>query len=244
VKKFSGTLEELKSFVNEIGSRGVWNEPERGHQFRSQDGAILNWFPSTGTILYQGPKAAREALEGALAEHLLPRAGKGAAAVAAKDEHPKVFVVHGHDDTAREQLELILHRLGLDPFVLANTGGGGMTSIEALEGEIVEQSTRCKFGIVLLTPDDMGYSNRDGEIARKPRARQDVVLEMGMLLATVGRSNVAILQKGFVELPSDAHGIIYIPFNNHVKETVPKLADRLRAAGFDITATAITKASS
>jgi predicted nucleotide-binding protein len=47
-----------------------------------------------------------------------------------------VFVVHGHDAVAREQLELILLKLGLDPFVLANTGGGGLTIIEALEAEI------------------------------------------------------------------------------------------------------------
>ena len=40
-------------------------------------------------------------------------------------EKPKAFVVHGHDIVAREQLELVLHRLGLEPFVLANSGGGG-----------------------------------------------------------------------------------------------------------------------
>ena len=58
------------------------------------------------------------------------------------------------------------------------------------------------------------------------RARQNVVLEMGMLISAVGRSNVAILKRGHIEVPSDAQGILYIPFNDHVKETVPKLADR------------------
>jgi hypothetical protein len=37
----------------------------------------------------------------------------------------KIFVVHGRDHTARDQLELILHRLGLAPYVLQVTGGGG-----------------------------------------------------------------------------------------------------------------------
>jgi predicted nucleotide-binding protein len=105
---------------------------------------------------------------------------------------------------SREQLELILHRLGLEPFVLANTGGGGMTIIEALEQEIVKPHIRARFGIVLLTPDDMGWAQPEGELARQPRARQNVVLEMGILLAALGRQNVAILRKGHIETPSDA----------------------------------------
>ena len=35
------------------------------------------------------------------------------------------------------------------------------------------------FGIVLMTPDDKGYADRDGSQATQPRARQNVVLEMG-----------------------------------------------------------------
>ena len=53
----------------------------------------------------------------------------------------KVFVVHGHDSIAREQLELIIHKLGLNPFVLANTSGSGLTIIEALEAEIGTKNT-------------------------------------------------------------------------------------------------------
>jgi len=68
--------------------------------------------------------------------------------------------------------------------------------------------------------------------------------EMGMLISAVGRGNVAILKKGHIEIPSDANGILYIPFNEHVKETVPKLTDRLRAAGFVLNPSAITNASS
>jgi len=45
-----------------------------------------------------------------------------------------------------------------------------------------------------------------------------------MLLASLTRERVAILQQGYIEHPSDVAGIIYIPFNNHVKEAVPKLS--------------------
>ena len=44
----------------------------------------------------------------------------------------------------------------------------------------------------------------------------------------------ASLQKGHVEVPSDANRIIYHSFNNHVKETAPKLCQRLREAGFEL----------
>ncbi len=67
---------------------------------------------------------------------------------------------------------------------------------------------------------------------------------MGMLIAAVGRPNVAILKKGHIEIPSDTQGIIYIPFNDHVREAVPRLVDRLRKAGFSIGAEAITRATS
>jgi predicted nucleotide-binding protein len=156
----------------------------------------------------------------------------------------KIFIVHGHDSTAREQLELIIHRLGLDPFVLQNTGGGGLTIIEALEQEIGPSPGSARFGIVLLTPDDVGYAKSETVEKSQPRARQNVVLEMGMLIAALGRSHVAILKKGYIEVPSDAQGIIYISFAEHVKESVPKLVDRLSAAGFSLNAAAITKASS
>ena len=48
------------------------------------------------------------------------------------------------------------------------------------------------------------------EVHAQPRARQNVVLEMGMLIARLGRTNVAILKKGHVEVPSDAQGIVYL----------------------------------
>lgn len=227
-----------------MGAVRAWTEVQGGCQFRSREGATLNWFSRTRTLQFQGPQPHRDRLQQNLNAALQEQQAPAERLPAPAADRPRVFVVYGHDDTAREQLELILHRLGLDPFVLGLTGGGGMTIIEALEREIVDRTTRCRSGIVLLTPDDMGYSQREGEVARKPRARQNVVLEMGMLLVAVERPNVAILQKGYVELPSDAQRIIYIPFNNHVKETVPKLADRLRAAGFNLAPEAITRASS
>ncbi len=246
---FRGSLEEFEALVAEADIRGEWSRVAHGYSFRTADGAVMTWYEKTAKVQFQGPESAQGRLK-ALVEPLLEgRLGRPiepimmTAEPAAPGPPPRVFVVHGHDRTAREQLELILHRLNLDPYVLANTGGGGLTIIEALEQEIVRPSSPTRFGIVLMTPDDMGYAQAEGATAVKPRARQNVVLEMGMLIAALGRPRVAILRKGFLETPSDADGIIYIPFNDHARETVPRLVDRLRGAGFPIEVADVTRAS-
>jgi predicted nucleotide-binding protein len=252
VTKFPGTIEELQSLIANLGVGGEWMElSNQNYRFTTGDGAVLNWWQKTKTVQIQGPKAIKTTFEEqvlkAIAEWKpVPRSTSLQSPVRssfAGQENKRVFVVHGHDLASREQLELILHRLKLEPFVLANTGGGGLTLIEALEQEIGPQPGQCRFGIVLLTPDDMGYAAAEGVTKAAPRARQNVVLEMGMVIAALGRPNVAILQKGIIEKPSDVQGIIYIPFNTHVKEAVPKLVERLNQAGFRLDTTEIARAT-
>ncbi len=251
MSKFLGKIEDLQKLIADIGVDGEWKElPNKVYHFTTPEGAVLNWWNNTKTVQFQGSPSIKAAFEAQIAKPISDWRPASKAPVIVPVTPPikstankRVFVVHGHDHPAREQLELVLHRLGLEPFVLANTGGGGLTLIQALENEIGPKPGQCRFGIVLLTPDDMGYSAVDGVGKAAARARQNVVLEMGMLLAAVGRPNVAILQKGILEIPSDINGIIYIPFNNHVKEAVPKLVERLNQAGFNLDTTAIARAT-
>jgi predicted nucleotide-binding protein len=247
--KHSGSLDDLESLIRACGFnvREV-SEIPHGHRVATVEGAIVNWYVTTGKVSIQGKEEARVRLSSEWQAHT-GDSKTGSVSLPVNPEDPKfankrVFVVHGHDVDSRDQLELILRRLDLEPFILANTSGGGLTIIEALEKEIGPRPNQARFGIVLLTPDDMGYAIKDGPDKAEPRARQNVVLEMGMLIAALGRPNVAILKKGHLEVPSDAHGILYMPFNNHVRETVHKLTDRLRSAGFALTPEAISRASS
>ncbi len=254
--KHTGTLDDLRTIIMGCGFNvSDIIDQEHGHSIRTTEGAILNWYPSTSKVAIQGKKQVRDKLSEAFSTYTgspksdssVPTSGEEVPKVRGAKKttaNKKVFLVHGHDSVSREQLELVLHKLGLDPFVLANTGGAGLTIIEALEKEIGPKDTQARFGIVLMTPDDTGYSKIDGETAAQPRARQNVVLEMGMLISALGRGNVAILKKGHLEVPSDANGILYIPYNDHVKETVPKLSDRLSKAGFVLSPSKITHASS
>lgn len=253
MSKFLGKIEELQKLISELGFDGEWEElPNQHFQFTTSDGAILNWWQSTKTIGFQGPPTVKAPFEEKVDQAVLewkpaPKVSKSVPIIISmpskSPDNKRVFVVHGHDRVSRDQLELILRRLGLDPFVLANTGGGGLTLIEALEKEIGPQPGQCRFGIVLLTPDDMGYAKTEGVDKAAPRARQNVVLEMGMVLSALRRPNVAILKKGHIEIPSDVHGIIYIPFNDHVNEAVPKLVERLNGAGFNLDAAAVARAT-
>src|SRR5262249_38804845 len=131
--KFHGSINELKERIQQADLKGEWSEEATGkYSFRSQLGGVMNFWPSTGTVQFQGRKEATSTL--ALAVFRGAVATSAATAVAAPAR--QIFIVHGHDTTARDQLELALHRLGLEPFVLMNTGGGGKTIIEALEGKI------------------------------------------------------------------------------------------------------------
>ena len=233
---FAGTIDDFKSALDVAGIAGTWEEkPNSCWKFTTKERAGLNWSVNKGTVWFDGPGPAKARLMGEVEPVL-------AADLVVAEENRTIFVVHGHDSESREQLELILHRLGLKPFVLQNTDGGGLTIIEKLE-HMIGKNAASSFGIVLLSPDDVGYAKADGDSQAKPRARQNVILEMGMLLASLTRERVAILQKGFIEHPSDVAGIIYITYKDHVREAVPKLVGRLQAVGIHLDAAKIAEAS-
>ena len=147
----------------------------------------------------------------------------------------QLFIVYGHDQNSREQLERILENLNITSSKVTNNSG--MTIIEALEQGI----SKIHAGIVLLTPDDRAISVKDFETHKDNlgeklgyRARQNVILEMGMVMSKLGRDNTIILKKGNLEYPSDINGIFYIDFNEHIKETIPRLVERLKKCGFNI----------
>jgi len=199
-----------------------------GTQFRLKKGPIVNYWETKGTVTVQGPDSDVKRI----VEELFSRDDGEAVAeemsTLVTDVSNKVFIVYGHDADAREQLELILRRLKLEPVVLQNLPSGGDTIIEKLE-----RTSDVPYACVLLTPDDEGHAvGKTTE--KKYRARQNVVLEMGMFLAKLGRSRVAILHKGNIELPSDIQGLIYIAFKSRVDEIKEKLAAELQDAGFNI----------
>lgn len=147
----------------------------------------------------------------------------------------KIFVVYGHDEISRTQLEALLRRWDLEPIILDQQASAGQTIIEKLE----EYTADVGYAIVLATPDDEGKAKT--EATTKSRVRQNVVLELGMFLAKLGRERVAILLKEApdFERPSDIQGLIYIPFQNKVDEVSLNLIRELTRQGYSIDASRI-----
>jgi predicted nucleotide-binding protein len=210
---------------------GKWYRNNNSDQFKSKNGGICNIFDN-GTCTFQGKAQPKEEIEKIVDEIILD---KNKIVL----EEKQIFIVYGHDTTSREQLELVLQKLGLNHSRIVNDTG--MTIIEALENKITE--IHC--GIVLLTDDDLAISKHDYDknysneksidnLLLTKRARQNVILELGMLISVLGRKNVIVLKKEGVEVPSDMNGVFYISFKNHIKETVPQVAKRLQDIGFDI----------
>ena len=61
---FSGDLTGLKATVARTGLQGQWSG-RNPYMFTAISGAKLRWWSSTGTIVFQGPEAARDKLEDA-----------------------------------------------------------------------------------------------------------------------------------------------------------------------------------
>ncbi len=129
-----------------------------------------------------------------------------------KPESREVFVVHGHDREIKEAVARFLEKLDLTPIILHEQANKGRTIIEKFEAH-----SDVAFAVVLLTPDDVGRASQTKapKAPLTPRARQNVILELGFFLGKLGRARVCALYKGNVEIPSDVDGVIYVPYDDH-----------------------------
>jgi predicted nucleotide-binding protein len=203
-------------------------EIQNARQFTFDDGAILCVYNS-GKNVWQGKDTEiRNRVTEILGQSPSIAQTTPATSPVINKANNRVFIVYGHDAVAREQLELLLRRMKLEPVVLQNLPSGGQTIIEKLE-----TSSDVTYACVLLTPDDMGHA-KDVPDNKRYRARQNVVLELGMFLSKLGRKRVAILHKGDIELPSDIHGLLYIQFKERIDEVKERVGAELQEAGFNI----------
>lgn len=138
----------------------------------------------------------------------------------------KVFVVHGHDEASRETIARFLERIGFEAVILHEQANRGMTIPEKLVayGDV-------GFAVVLLTPDDVGRSAKEEHLT--PRARQNVLLELGYFIGRLGRERVCALKKGELEIPSDYVGVAYTELDQPGAWKMV-LAKELQAAGHKI----------
>jgi predicted nucleotide-binding protein len=139
----------------------------------------------------------------------------------------RVFVVHGHDEGAREAVARFIEQIGFEPVVLHERANKGRTIITKFR----EEATDVGFAVVLMTPDDLGKPNDNSEA--KSRARQNVVFELGFFIGALGSARVAALVKGNIERPSDFDGVVYIDLDA-AGGWKQQLGRELQAAGFEV----------
>ena len=141
----------------------------------------------------------------------------------------RVFVIHGRDKATRETVARFLDQLELDPIILHEQPNEGRTIIEKIEAY-----ADVGFAVVLLTPDDVGrLVTNENEFM--PRARQNVILELGYFLGKLGRERVCVLKKRGVETPSDYDGVVYTELDAAGAWKM-ELFQELKRAGMDVDA--------
>jgi predicted nucleotide-binding protein len=136
----------------------------------------------------------------------------------------KVFVVHGHDEGAREAVARFLEKIELEAIILREQPDQGLTIIEKFES----YANQVGFAVVLLTPDDLGGPSSASSQASS--ARQNVIFELGYFAGKLGRGRACLLRKGEVEIPSDLYGVIYTEMDA-AEGWKLQLAKELKAAG-------------
>lgn len=146
----------------------------------------------------------------------------------------RVFIVHGRDDKAKGELEIVLGEMGLEPIVLHRQADGGKTLIEKFE-----HYADVGFAFILLTPDEIAYlageeEKPDDMREKEHRARPNAIFEFGFFVGRLGRSRTCCIYKSPVALPSDLDGLVYKRFEKSIEEVAYSIGKELKAAGYTL----------
>jgi predicted nucleotide-binding protein len=129
------------------------------------------------------------------------------------------FIIHGHDNELKRELQLLLNNAGVNSIVLHEQPDKGRSIIDKLHDE----TQLAGYAIALLTPDDI---TEKGD----KRARQNVILEIGYFLGKLGKERIRMIVKEDIEIPSDLQGILYQKFDESGAWKI-KLLKEMQAVG-------------
>ena len=217
-----------------LSLKQLFDIPSLAEEFESYSGPI-SMHPSFSRKVTQ----FRESMDGHITRldsilnrlELLPELEGKPTPIIYVDESPSIgndiFIVHGKDDAAKESVSRFIEQLDLHPIILHEQPSAGRTIIEKFE-----DYSNVGFAVVLLTPDDIGAPHDKTEES-KPRARQNVIFELGYFIGKLGRNKVCALYKEDVEIPSDFHGVVSIEMDTRDGWKL-SLAKEIKQAGIDV----------
>ena len=123
-------------------------------------GGHKEWYADPNQAWQTGLKQAEKVLSDALEEAELVAgitASPAVQNVLSKSHSNRVFILHGHDEAARESVARSLEKVCVDATVLHEKPTEGRTVVEKLE-----HHANVDFAVVLLRPDDIGASRAEG----------------------------------------------------------------------------------
>ncbi|HEX4831634.1 MAG TPA: CATRA conflict system CASPASE/TPR repeat-associated protein [Trebonia sp.] len=171
--------------------------------------------------------------------------GRGAAANA--DITRNVFVVHGRDEQARAALFAFLEEVGLRPLAWETLVAATGSSAPYLRDVIMQGIAMAQAAVVLMTPEDVVRLHpglhRPAEDAHEAglsmQARPNVILELGMALATYADRTI-VLYAGRHRPMADLNGLNYVELNG-AAGCLDKVISRLKTAGCQVSDAAPTR---
>ncbi len=113
----------------------------------------------------------------------------------------RIFISHGSSQDWLQVQAYIEKDIKIPTLELAQEPNKGRTVLQKLG----EESDRCSFAVIVMTGDD-----NLGEGA--PRARENVMHEIGFFQGKYGLNRVCLLYEEGTNIPSNIHGLVYIPF--------------------------------
>jgi predicted nucleotide-binding protein len=142
-----------------------------------------------------------------------------------------VYLAHGRDEKWKQAVEHLLEQAGEHEIKIVNRRASERAQ---LTEELREDAPGSHYAVVLLTADDVGGARleSDAEPYFSTRAHQEVVFEMGFLVAALSPGRVCVLYEDGVEMPCDLDGVLHVRLDL-AGTWQPKLLLHLRRAGFD-----------
>jgi predicted nucleotide-binding protein len=135
------------------------------------------------------------------------------------EREPRVFLSHGRAGDWREVQSFIERDIGIATLELEQEPNLGRTILEKLR----QESARCTSAVIVMTGDDI-------DVAGMPRARENVLHEIGYFQGRFGLSAVCLLYEEGTAIPSNIHGLVYIPFpKGTVRATFGALTRELKS---------------
>lgn len=214
------TLDDFSKFI-----RKAWQNGDERRSFLRDEFSITRDSIHASTTPLSGESVSQTISRSGIQSQKIKVISKKQEYEVRQQSRDSVFIVHGRDNLIKETTARFLEKLGLNPIILHEKPDKGRTIIEKFE----DHSAEAGFAVILLTPDDVGRLASESETSSSPRARQNVIFEMGYFYGNLGRGKVCALYHG-VEQPSDLHGVLYIQVDE-AGAWKTRLASELKAAG-------------